>query len=374
MAILLLLVVTVIGVSAVNTTTFDLQISGNKRASDQAFYVAESGINEFLGRFQQGATGAITDNAPSNPDWSLYLAINDQRAAEIGYSSSNSNHIFVQSLPQINLDFAVEVRHKVNSAEVITYGGYPIYITRSHGLTVDGGRKVIEVELKKGSGLDPPSAVYSKSPVYVRGSSTYIQGNDQCGSNHLPGVITSTSTIDENGNPTIQGSPQAKIFNSTLNIDIQGIINELKGIANFTYNYNSNTTLTGYLDSWGIPASQPEQTQPLLYNGTMNIVYFNMNGKTLKLAGGSHGAGILLVDGDLELNGNFSWYGVVVVKGALDYTAGGYKNITGSILAGESVNVEVDIGGGAVVIYCSTSIDNAKKIIPFRMSWWREIF
>jgi len=35
----------------------------------------------------------------------------------------------------------------------------------------------------------------------------------------------------------------------------------------------------------------------------MNVVYFNMNGNTLKLAGGSKGAGILLVDGNLDLSG-----------------------------------------------------------------------
>ena len=57
LSMLLLLVVTLIGMSAVNTANYDNRISGNKRISEQAFYVAEAGINEFLGRFREGVTG-----------------------------------------------------------------------------------------------------------------------------------------------------------------------------------------------------------------------------------------------------------------------------------------------------------------------------
>lgn len=48
LAMLLLLVLTLLGLSLLNTTIFDTAISSNKRVSDQAFYIAEGGINEFL--------------------------------------------------------------------------------------------------------------------------------------------------------------------------------------------------------------------------------------------------------------------------------------------------------------------------------------
>ncbi len=188
LAIMLLLVLTLLGMSAISTTSYDNQIAGNKRVSDQAFYVAEAGLQELLGRFRPGATGEVSDGAPSNPNWRLFMALDTGRAAAIGYDSGNSNHSFVQSL-QPRLDFALEVRHKVNIANaVLTKAGFPIYVVRSHGFAPEGGRKVIETELYRCPSLDPHAALYSEQPVNVHGSSTYIQGMDACGTNNNPGI------------------------------------------------------------------------------------------------------------------------------------------------------------------------------------------
>ena len=106
----------------------------------------------------------------------------------------------------------------------------------------------------------------------------------------------------------------------------------------------------------------------------MNIVYFNMHGlNTIKLAGQSHGAGLLLVDGNLELNGGFTWYGVIIVTGALDYTGGGEKNVTGGVLTGETTAVQVDVGGDAGIMYCSEVADKLRKVVsPLRMTRWKD--
>jgi hypothetical protein len=106
----------------------------------------------------------------------------------------------------------------------------------------------------------------------------------------------------------------------------------------------------------------------------MNIVYFDMKGdKTLTLAGGSHGAGILLVNGNLELHGGFTWYGVIIVTGALDYTGGGQKNVTGGIMAGETTTVQLDVGGNAGIVNCSNARKKI-KVAPLKITQWREVF
>jgi len=398
LAILLLLVVTLIGISAVNTTSYDNLIAGNKRASEQAFYVAEAGINEFLGRFRSGATNEITDNAPTNPDWRLYLAINNQRAAEIGYSSSNLNHIFVPSLPQVQLDFAAEVRHKVNAAnQVMTYGGSPIYIARSQGFTIDGGNKVIEVEFRRGPSYDPPAALYTEAPAKIFGTSTYIQGRDQRSSipsRDKPGILTTLPQLNDrgqpnievSGNPTISGNNPSIGYNEPDTRSLADMIDYLKNNANFSYSYNSNATIagntiSGVLQNWadpGFPGASYSTTAPLTYNGRMNIVYFDMrdiNQKEIKLSGGSRGTGILLVDGDLEVSGGFAWYGVIIVKGRVKYTGGGEKNITGGVMAGESVGVDIDVGGNAGIVYCSKAADDAGGgVPPFRVIRWQDVY
>jgi len=385
LAILLLLVATLIGISSVNTANYDIRISGNKRISEQAFYAAEAGINEFMGRFRDGATDAITDDAASNPvestpPWRLILARDNTTASKVASRLGISNYTFIQSL-QTPLDFGVEVRHKVNIANnVIFYGGVPVYIVRSYGYTPEGGNKIIEVELNKIPNLDPPGALYSERPINVTGNSTHINGNDHCGTKNKPGIMTilpETATdpvaVDEHGNPDISGDPEIQY--STPNLPLKEEVEYLRKDANFTYYYNGNQTLTGYSDSWGIPTGSGT-TNPLTYEGPINIVYFKMDGNsTLKLAGGSHGAGILLVDGNLELNGGFKWYGLIIVTGALDYTGGGDKNVTGGIMTGESATVSVDVGGNAGILYCSALEDKLKKVVsPFRIVRWREIF
>lgn len=49
-ALLILLVLTLIGISSISTTTFETGIVGNERARMQAFYAAEAGIEEALNR------------------------------------------------------------------------------------------------------------------------------------------------------------------------------------------------------------------------------------------------------------------------------------------------------------------------------------
>jgi hypothetical protein len=377
LTMLFMLVLTLIGVSAVNTTTYENGISGNLRISKEAFYIAEAGLHEFMGRFRTEATGEITDANPSSPDWKLFLAPNTERAAKVGYDSSNPNHIFIQSL-QNEMDYGVEIEHKVDASNnVLTWAGFPVYIAKSHGFTVQRGNKVIEAEINKVPDIDPPASLYSKSPVTVSGNSTYITGVDTCPiggvPKNKPGVMTTASTIIQNGLPTMDGSPPT-VTNSSTNVPLTEMVTYFKDSADFTYEYSTDTTLTGYSDGWGQPTSNGAKV-PLSYTGQMNVVYFNMQGtNALTLGGGCHGAGVLLVNGDLKLNGGFSWYGVIIVTGNFTFHGGGEKNITGGALGDQP---SVGVGGDVTILYCSNAVKQLRDRLqwaPLRMAQWRQIY
>ncbi|OGP92947.1 MAG: hypothetical protein A2156_10360 [Deltaproteobacteria bacterium RBG_16_48_10] len=371
-SMMMLLTLTFLGMSAVMTSTYDTRISGNVRASEQAFNVTDAGINEFLGRFRWGATNEIQDLDPENPNWELFLAIDASKAQTIGYSAGDN---FIQSL-QNQLDFRVKITHKVDLANnVIFHLNSPIYIAKSYGFTADGAKRIIEAEITRPE-FDPPAALYTEQPVNIQGNSTYIQGTDTCGTKNKPGIAvtlpqTPTDPITTSGNPTIQGNP-AKKYNSK-NADLKGMVDILKNSAQFSYDYNTNKTLSG--QEWGTPTGSGT-TSPLTFNGPMNIVYFDMHGdKRLTLSGGSGGAGILLVNGDLELNGGFKWYGVIIVMGSMDYTGGGQKNVTGGVWAAETATVQIDIGGNAGIMYCSEAVNKLRAKLPTsRMTKWRDVF
>ena len=380
LGMLLLLTVTLIGISAISTSTYDLRISGNERASVQAFYAAEAGINEFMGRFRAGATNQISDSDPFNPAWKLLLAKDSGNGAtQIAYASGDPN-----STPSLQnqLDFGVEIKHKTDETnQVTTYAGSPVYILKSHGFTADGGHKVLEVELIRSPNYDPPSALYSKMPVRIQGSSVYINGNDACGTENKPGITTTTTTIPpiaESGNPSINGSPPEITQTSTpppTNLRLKEMLDYLKGAADFKYDFNENQTLAGYSDSWGTPTSN-DRTIPITYTGPMNIVYFNLHGtQTLKLTGDSHGAGLLLVEGNLEINGGFTWYGVILATGTVGYAGGAQRIVTGGIMAAGSATKGIDINENTGIVYCSAVSNRLKEIVPpFKITRWREIF
>ena len=376
MVLMFLFVLILLGMSVISSSLYDNRISGNKRVSDQAFYVAEAGVQEVLGRFRPGATGAIEDTEPLNPSWKRFIALNQEQAVKVGYVSGPSQQ-FHQSL-QTPLDYTVELKHKVNiSNAVVTKDGRSVFLVTSLGVTSEGGRKHIEAELNPRPNLNPGGALYSEQPVDLLGSSTYIQGLDACGSNDVPGLAStlplSSNPIDIHGLPTVEGNPAIQY--DTTNRNLKEMIEYLRKDANFNYAYGSNQTLTGMSDQWGIPTGTGT-TNPLTYGGPLNIVYLNMGGdKTLKLAGGSHGGGMLLVDGNLELNGGFQWYGLVIVTGSLDFTGGGEKNITGGVMAGETATVEVDVGGNASIINCSAVFPELENLVtPVRLVRWREVY
>ena len=187
--------------------------------------------------------------------------------------------------------------------------------------------------------------------------------------------MTMSPLITQSGNPLVAGTTPT-ITNSQVNLPLSDMIDYLKEWADFTYGYSGDRTLTGYSDDWGVPVGDGTES-PLSYplDAPFHVVYFNMGGTTLKLAGGSHGAGLLLVDGNLDINGGFEWYGVVIVKGALIYSGGGEKNITGAVLSGDSATLEVDVGGNIGILFCSEVLRRLREWTPpLRIALWREVY
>jgi hypothetical protein len=100
--------------------------------------------------------------------------------------------------------------------------------------------------------------------------------------------------------------------------------------------------------------------------------YYNTGGTYVRLSGGTQGCGLLLVDGDLEIHGNFSWYGPVLVTGSVTYTGGGHKNISGALLTGGSALADV-IGGNATILNCSQANRSPIQNRPLLVLNWGQL-
>jgi Tfp pilus assembly protein PilX len=372
--ILIMSTLVLLGSTAVIMTSTDLKISGNYKLSEQAFYAAEAGVEEARARMRSGAASPITDGHPTQTAWSAFIG-DATKAQGKGYNSGNSMHVRVASL-QSALDYTVKIEHSTDSAGniVATPAGYIIYLVRSYGAAANA-RKTLRAEITRPPPIPAPAALYVKAPTTIQGSSTHIIGSDRCGTQSVPGVVTtlSTGTVTANGGPTVCGVNATcaggawDVVGGGADIDVQSLIDRYKSSATSSYNV-TGATHTG--SNWGTPTMGTTLQDPSSCS-TFNIVHYNTNGTDIKLAGGSSGCGLLLVEGDLEVNGGFTWYGMVLVSGSVRYLGGGDKNVTGAVLAGSSMDADL-VGGNANIVYCSSAIGAMTANQPWRVLSWIE--
>lgn len=371
---------TLLGATAAMFTSTDILIGGQYKTSNNAFYAAEAGAEEARARLRLNAGAAlITDTYPTSTLWRAYIGETTKAQAK-GYTTGEAQHSQTDSL-QAAMPYLVTIRHKTNGAGQILYWGDDngdglntqnpttgrnIYVSTSTGYGTTANRTV-EVEMAKIPAITVPGALYVEAMTTIQGSSTNVIGADQCGSNDQPGIRTTLGpgNVQQNGNPTITGTP-AISYNGT-DMDVQGMVNALKAYVTEAYTVTS-ATHTGM--NWGTPT--PGATlQDASACSEHHVVWYNTNDTYIKLTGGSSGCGILIVEGDLDIHGSFSWYGPVIVTGSVTLTGGGNKNITGALLAGSSADADL-VGGNANLVFCSTAVQNPANTLPLKRLSWRE--
>jgi len=379
LALLMIVLLTTIGLASINTSIFEVKLAGNQLLDKKAFYKADGGLEEWRALFN---SNNIKDELPDNVDWKYFLAKDISRAKEIGYNSSNPAHKFIQSeTPFDDWDVAVVGTHKIGAdGKVVVVNKESVYYVTSYGWE-QSAHKIVECELIKNPGLGAPAAVYSERPVIVNGASTRVDGNDSCGTDNKPGIYTSGDTADitvKNG--LITGNPPTSAKQPDA-FAIKDTINSLKDMANLKYGqYTSNAGIQGadVAGKWGTPILTDADTPMPIPTSSPVIVYIDANVvNTVKLTGQVNGAGILMVDGDLDIAGGFNWFGLVITTGAVKFSGNGNRNITGGVITGESADLGDDATfiGGIGIFYCSKMQDWLKqKVKPTRKLAWREIF
>lgn len=135
----------------------------------------------------------------------------------------------------------------------------------------------------------------------------------------------------------------------------------------------ATTCDTGIQDNWGEP-----------YNTVLGCVnYFPLIyiDHSVSLQGNGRGQGILLVNGDLELTGGFEFWGVTVVKGALNMHGNG-GHVNGVVLAYQEGQLNYDENlaiGNSLVQFSGCAVRRAisgmgaARTVPVRMHSWFDL-
>lgn len=129
------------------------------------------------------------------------------------------------------------------------------------------------------------------------------------------------------------------------------------------------------ITNWGEPWRPTKAVMPACYN-YFPIIYATGN---LKLNQG-RGQGILLVNGDLRANGQFEWWGLIVVRD--DFKKGnGNAEIHGAIMARNATPDDAaqnEVIGNITVKYSQCSLEHAMRgsaqVVQAKERAWAELF
>lgn len=226
--------------------------------------------------------------------------------------------------------------------------------------------------------FEADAALTTRGNVETRGGAS-IDGRDVIPAGYTctgtpqdrAGVITTPgSTVTSRGTSTIVGSPPSRTDgtndpNEFFQFGDLGW-DDLVALANIRLpGGNINNTgprfdSDGNCDraqalNWGDP-------ERLLTNTACRSYYpiIHVNG-TARIQSGGRGQGILLVEGDLDLRGDFLFHGIIMTKGQLGVQGAGNR-VIGTALAANGLEIDPDLStfvGASVVQYSSCAIQTA---------------
>lgn len=278
-----------------------------------------------------------------------------------------------------------------NTPSPMTTSMRPIWLLTSLAVTPalgnrPGSRRITQMEVATSPPLIPNAPIATEAPITMEGSYV-LNSYDNCsctcttsgsGSNAVTTcggtgcqnqayAAETAGTVDINGGSGVTISGQSSPYKTGVNpwpYDINDLINTYKqnsvspnwsptctGTANFTsippQYLNCGTQSSQNFGTY--PSGLPTEPSPTSYTQVTEYIP-----GSVKLTSDSQGSGILIVDGDLEINGGLSWYGLILVRGKVSFTGGGSDavNLYGAILAGEDVTAvntsQSSVFGGSI--------------------------
>jgi hypothetical protein len=353
LAILILSILTIIGVSALQTSRTEVQISTNSLIYHKNFYAAES------------AAILSFDWLRGNLDESDYLDID-----YIGEYQKSDFEFPVNSFR--NMNFWAEVIHKTaidpldGVEKVVLFGdadgdylnesnfttGVPFEIVTGYGTHVRGGQSAVQIRLKyEPIFMMPNAALRVNSSVDGNGISGSILGESRSGSE----CGNVADIMYDVGGGTIE---YAGDLGATARIEQSTGMYPLPLLKD-TIIKKATLTLPG--------SNNIDESSIITTAENPGIIYLDANSKATNLTG----YGILFVDGDLDLAGNLNWTGIILVSGNMVFSGGGTKTIYGAIVGmGEAIAIN-----GSVDIQYDCDVLSAlhDDFSGYKMTSWKQI-
>jgi hypothetical protein len=410
LSLLVLLCLTLLGGLFVANTKTETQLAGHDMRYNQALYNAEAGCAEMLTRMSNlrsdslNYIGQVSQNAwVTQPGWGRYLVLADGGSAQDpSYTSTETDGLdndgdtiideageaypevaTVQTGETVNYPW-VKVHYKLNATnQVVLYGdhdhnpstapiqnltqGFPVILATSEGMQGAAMRR-IEIEAVKRPYQTVAAATYSEDDTFAfNGTQFLVSGRDWDPDTGLPlvggtevnGIVTTQDpnniigALHSNQMNNIEGvGPEPSVQPSPVNLDLQALRDEFAGLADVTM---GGGTVAG--PSWG----NANDYRVVHCTGDLHV------------SGGGQGGGVLVVDGDFECTGQFTWYGLVIVLGDMRFSGGGQGvHIYGSTLVQGGISHQT-VSGNADLLYSSIALNRLAYLARYQTVSWHEL-
>lgn len=258
-----------------------------------------------------------------------------------------------------------------------------IYLVSAEGFSEDSTARqrvgmltrLRPVEINIRASLETQGQVNANGTVTIKGEDQNPANWSMCSSptDTLPGVLTpEADSVSEQGATDITGSPDVaedgSINDSTLTHFGDTYFDDLASVASIYLSGGGNVQAvpsatggvcnTGVQTNWGEPLYVAVKgTQPVTACQSYYPVVFSNGNLTVN---GRRGQGVLIVKGDLNIQGGFEWHGPILVKGTVSFAGTGNK-VYGGIVAANVITANDDnsITGTADIVYSGCAIAQA---------------
>ena len=222
--------------------------------------------------------------------------------------------------------------------------------------------------------LDMKAALTVGGPVVFGGGNVFVKGQDTppagwsgCppADTTLGGVRAKNAGDVSNSQGQVTGSPAVIVdptMDSTTFINYGSTnYNKLAAQADVTLppaTYTPTPSVTAGVCQTAVTTNWGDGNTPANPCGRLWKIVHVTGNLTL---GNGQGQGVLLVDGDLNMTGNFNFYGLIVVRGAFKTSGAGVSRVYGNLMAQSIDLAQTAFMGDAVINYSKCAIERAME-------------
>lgn len=366
-AIMAIVVIATLVAGTFFTSMLEYRGGRNQLVEQRAFAVAEFGLNSEIANWDRSRNlpgGMAVGQIDSNQ---VYVAQSD--TAHVKVTRLTNNTFWVVSEGSANIGSNVLESRRQNNA--IVRIAYPS-ITPGGAITAAGDVKLQGSSQVNGYSTDPTGwTTCSTIPIDT-----------------VPAVVVGPTAIVSYTPPNITSSPA--VAHDSAAADSNTYVrygteswNTLTANADIKLaggDYNSDVAPVGTVTTcdYSVTTNWGEPWRPGTVAGCYTYFPIVYSSSSLHLNGNGRGQGILLVNGDLEINGTFEWYGIIIARDDIK-KSNGTAMIQGAVYAANTTLTDPTwMTGNQDVLYSKCAIEMALRgsaiLVRVKERGWAQLF